>query len=143
MAPKGGNAKKESGRAKKAENEVRRECSHRVAVAVRDVVVEWLRTNRTVVVRPFCGKKKKKQEKKKVAAEKSKEVKEAEEWKSGCTFFLFFFCFCFPKDSRPCVDDVEMKLAKGTSKADAAAAKAAEAGKFLDPFCSLYTQQNN
>lgn len=96
MAPKGGNAKKESGRAKKAENEVRRECSHRVAVAVRDVVVEWLRTNRTVVVRPFCGKKKK-QEKKKVAAEKSKEVKEAEEWKSGCTFFFSFSALLFPK----------------------------------------------
>lgn len=82
----------------------------------------------------LCGKKKKKkQEKKKVAAEKSKEVKEAEEWKSGCTFFFSFSAFAFSKDSRPCVD-VEMKLAKGTSKADAAAAKAAEAGKFLDPF---------
>lgn len=81
----------------------------------------------------FAVKKKKKQEKKKVAAEKSKEVKEAEEWKSGCTFFFSFSAFAFSKDSRPCVD-VEMKLAKGTSKADAAAAKAAEAGKFLDPF---------
>lgn len=90
----------------------------------------------------FFAVKKKKQEKKKVAAEKSKEVKEAEEWKSGCTFFFSFSAFAFSKDSRPCVD-VEMKLAKGTSKADAAAAKAAEAGKFLDPFCSLYTQQNN
>lgn len=53
----------------------------------------------------FCGKKKKKQEKKKVAAEKSKEVKEAEEWKSGCTFFLFSFlsfsfCFCFCSSQR-------------------------------------------
>lgn len=87
----------------------------------------------------FFAVKKKKQEKKKVAAEKSKEVKEAEEWKSGCTFFSFLFCSF---SLRPCVD-VEMKLAKGASKADAAAAKAAEAGKFLDPFCSLYTQQNN
>lgn len=46
--------------------------------------------------------------------------------------YVFSFLFC-SFSLRPCVD-VEMKLAKGASKADAAAAKAAEAGKFLDPF---------
>lgn len=38
----------------------------------------------------------------------------------------------FPKDSKPCAD-VVVKIAKGASKTDAAAAKAAEAGKF-SPF---------
>lgn len=96
MAPKGGNAKKESGRAKKAENEVRRECSHRVAVAVRDVVVEWLRTNRTVAVRLFCGKKKNRKRKRLLL----KSRKRSRKLKSGSLAVRFSFLFLlllFPK----------------------------------------------
>lgn len=99
-------------------------------------------------MRLFAVKKKKNRKRKRLLL---KSRKRSRKLKSGSLavrfffslFFLFPFVFVFapPKDLRPCVD-VEMKLAKGTSKADAAAAKAAEAGKFLDPFCYLYTHSN-
>jgi len=74
MAPKGGNAKKEGGRAKKAENEVS-PSYHLVSLpSIKPTPVE-----------PEGNKDRTNdQEKKAAEANKAKDAKEAEEWKSGC-----------------------------------------------------------
>jgi hypothetical protein len=88
MAPKGGNAKKEGGRAKKAENEV---CSLSTSTPSVMRTRKFSHSSPDFNERPPIEQGKRKiqmtneQEKKAAEANKAKDAKEADEWKSGCT----------------------------------------------------------
>lgn len=87
MAPKGGNAKKESGRAKKAENEVSTWSDCAVPRQVTWLVLELQAEPGSVVTRAAHCKQRANtpQAKKAEAAAAQKEKAEADKWKSGGT----------------------------------------------------------
>lgn len=103
MAPKGGNAKKEGGRAKKAENEV---CPT-VHLPYPPNLLPC-----HVVDSSSHGEQERadgKQEKKAADAQKAKEAKEADDWKSGCKSWSKPSLH-FPKDLRPSTSGLVLNL---------------------------------